>query len=418
MDQTNWDVIIIGAGPAGLMTAITCAEKPLRILILEGNSRPGAKLLISGGGRCNITNLRVSERDYQSGDPRTVRNILSAFSSERAVQFFKTLGVPMVLEEGTKYFPESQSAKTVLEALLKEVRARGVILKTGKKTARIFRKDELLHVTGESFDHASRAVVLCTGGLSYPGTGSDGSGYGLAKMMGHSMAETRPALTPLLTDDPDWKELSGITLPVRLTLFAGEKPVATSEGPLLFTHTGFSGPAVLDISGPWLRCAEGEKELQADFFPEKNGEELRGEWARIMAAHPKRSWRHLLSLYFPERLILTMLKKIAIDPKTQIGQSSQKDREVLLRILKHFPLLVTGACGYEKAEVTSGGVDLREVDGKTLESKLQPGLYFAGEILDVDGRIGGFNFQWAWASGFVVGQAIKHCVTPKASLRV
>lgn len=407
MDQSNWDVIIVGAGPAGLMTAITCAEKSLRVLILEGKSRPGAKLLISGGGRCNITNLKVSEKDYQSGDPRTVRNILSAFSSERTVQFFKSLGVPMVLEEGTKYFPQSQSAQTVLAALLKEVRARGVILETGKKVERISQKDELLHVTGEGFDYASRAVVLCTGGLSYPGTGSDGSGYGLAKKMGHSLVGTRPALTPLLTDDPEWKNLSGITLSVQLTVTAAGKKIAASGGPLLFTHTGFSGPAALDISGPWLRCSSDSKELCADFFSGKNGETLREEWVRITVAHPKRSWRHLLSLYFPERLILTMLKKTAIDPKTPIGQSSQKDREALLYTLKHFPLRVTGVCGYEKAEVTSGGIDLREVDGKTLESKLQPGLYFAGEVLDVDGRIGGFNFQWAWSSGFVAGQSLR-----------
>ncbi len=406
MRQNPWDVIIVGAGPAGLMTAITCAVKPLRVLILEGNSRAGAKLLLSGGGRCNVTNLKVSEKNYQGGDPRTLRNILSAFSSERAVQFFKSLGVTMVLEEGTKYFPECQSAKVVLEALLGEARAGGVVLETGKKVVRISRADDFFHVAGEGFDYIARAVVLCSGGLSYPATGSDGSGYGLAKAMGHAIVETRPALTPLHTDDPEWKKLSGITLRVRLTVMAAGQKRAVSEGALLFTHTGFSGPAVLDISGPWLRCAEGEKELHADFLPEKNGEVLREEWARIAAAHPKRSWRHLLSLYFPERLILTMLEKIAVDPKTQIGQSSQKDREALLHTLKHFPLCVAGAAGYEKAEVTSGGIDLKEVDPKTLESGKTPGLYFAGEVLDVDGRIGGFNFQWAWASGFVVGKSL------------
>ncbi len=406
MRSDPWDVIIVGAGPAGLMTAITCAVKPLRVLVLDGNSRAGAKLLLSGGGRCNVTNLKVSEKNYQGGEARTVRNVLSAFSSERAVRFFKSLGVAMVLEEGTKYFPETQSAKTVLEALLGEARACGVILEMKKKVSRISRPDGSFRVAGEGFEYTARAVVICTGGLSYAATGSDGSGYGLARTMGHTIVKTLPALTPLLTDDPDWKKLSGITLPVRLTVTAEEKKFAASEGAFLFTHTGFSGPAVLDISGPWLRCPAVPKELIANFLPDENEESLRAAWVRAAADHPKWSWKRFLARYFPERLTEVLFHKLGRDVGTPAGQCSKKDRDALFRSLAHFPLRVTGACGYEKAEVTSGGVDLREVNGKTLESKLQPGLYFAGEVLDVDGRIGGYNFQWAWASGFVAGKAL------------
>lgn len=407
MGEERWDVIIIGAGPAGLMTAIACASKSLQVLILDGRPRPGSKLLISGGGRCNVTNLKVTERDYQSGDPRTVRNVLRAFPAEKTVPFFHELGVPLVLEEQTKYFPKAQSARVVLDALLRQVRSLGVFLKCDRKITRLSFEQDCFRVEGEGFEDDARTVVLCTGGLSYPQTGSDGSGYGLAKALGHTIVRTSPALTPLLTDDPDWKKLAGITLPVRLCVAAGDQEYGASEGALLLTHTGFSGPAALDISGPWLRCPEKSKGLLADFFPRENAETLRTQWTRRAAEHPLMSWKRFLSQDLPERLVEILCAKLGKDPKTPAGQGPKIEREKFFAALRRFPLRVTGVSGYEKAEVTAGGVDLREVDAKTLESRKCPGLYFAGEILDVDGRIGGFNFQWAWSSGFVAGKALR-----------
>ena len=406
MPQNLWDVIVIGAGPAGLMAAITCAEGSLKTLVLDGKEAVCAKLLISGGGRCNVTNLKVSENNYQSGDSRIVRNILRAFPSDRTLEFFKNLGVEMTREEGTKFFPKDQSAKTVRNALLKAAQDAGVVLEKGKKVAGVVSDQGHFRVCGNGIDISSKTVVIATGGLSYSDTGSDGSGYALAKSFGHRIVPTTPALTPLVTDDPHWKSLAGITLPVVLTLTEDGKNAASSEGAMLFTHIGFSGPAVLDISGSWLRSPTKKKELWANFLPHKNEADFRNEWLKTVTDHPTWGWKRFLSRYFPERLIEVLLVKSGLSPTSQINNTAKQERENLLHRLRHFSLRVTGSLGYDKAEVTAGGVDLKEVDGKTLESKCCPGIFFAGEILDVDGRIGGYNFQWAWASGVVTGKAI------------
>lgn len=406
MLEKPWDVIIVGAGPAGLMAAISCAEGKLRTLVLDSKETIGAKLLLSGGGRCNVTNLKVSEKDYQTGALRTVRNILRAFPPERTLEFFKKLGVDMVLEEGSKYFPEAQSAKVVLQALLQASRQAGVVIVTGKKVKRVSKEQGMFLVSGEGFAYFSKTLAIATGGLSYPGTGSDGSGYSLAKSLEHSILPTTPALTPLITDDPDWKSLSGITLPVGLSILLDGKKIARSEGALLFTHVGFSGPAVLDISGPWCRCRASQKELLVNLLPVHHEADVVSEFAREIAEHSVRSWKRALASYFPERLVEVLLRKCGIDPRAKLDQIPKKERESFLCSLFRFPVKVTGSLGFDKAEVTAGGVDLREVDAKTLESSVCARLFFSGEVLDVDGRIGGFNFQWAWASGTVVGKAI------------
>lgn len=402
----SYDVVIVGAGPAGLMAALPCAQTGLRTLILDGKAAVGAKLLMSGGGRCNVTNVRVSEADYRTGGPRTVRNVLRAFPPRCVLEFFRERGVEFVLEEGTKYFTAARSSKVVLDALLEACRKAGSGTDTGRKVETLSRERGFYRIAGEGFELTAKKVVIATGGLSYPATGSDGSGYRLAKALGHTIVPTTPALTPLLTNDPDWKRLSGITLPVKLTLLADGKETARSEGALLFTHAGFSGPAVLDLSGAWLRTETKQKEVVANFLPGKKEPDLVTEFAALTAAHADRGWRRALARFVPERLAEMLLVKNRIDPQARLDQIDKKRRETFLQTLFRHPVPVTGALGYDKAEVTAGGVAMDEVDPKTLESKRSPGLYFAGEVLDVDGRIGGFNFQWAWASGTVAGRSI------------
>jgi len=402
-------VIIVGAGAAGLMTAIQAAQGGLQVLLLEGQKKVGAKILMSGGTRCNVTNKAVSEKDFNSEEIIYVRNILRSFSNEDTIRFFSGLGVELVLEPTGKYFPSTNSGKTVLEALLRKInQAKNITLLCEHKVKAVSRDKEGFILQGDQFHFNGKNVVLTTGGLSYPTTGSDGTGYRLAQSFGHSMVETVPALTPLTTQDNDFKSLSGITLEVQLTLVADGKRCISFRDSFLFTHLGFSGPAALDISRHFLK-AKGKKQVIANFIPTYNenswGEHLR----QLGTQNPRKTIRNVLIELMPQRLADIIFKKAGIEASLPMNQLDKASRQRLIDRCVQYPLDVTGVLGYSKAEVTAGGVDWTQINPKTLESKLTLGLFFAGEILDVDGRIGGFNFQWAWASGYTVAQAIiKH----------
>ncbi len=405
MKEKIYDVGIIGAGAAGLMTAICCKRAGLTTLLLDSKKEVGAKILMSGGTRCNVTNQRVDPTDFNSESIREVGHILKGFPVEKTLSFFKQLGVELISEPGGKYFPRTNSAQTVLTGLLKECYQKGVTLERGKKITSVKFKKDRFKIEGEDFSFLTQTTVLCTGGLSHPRTGSDGSGYGLAEKFGHSRLFTSAALTPLLTKDSSFKELSGITLPVKLILHTKEKKKTAFEGDFLFTHFGFSGPTSLNMSRHFKR-AEGKKEIRANFLPQTNEADFRIEWLKTFQKHPKWKISRFFQTYFPDRFISLLLKKANINKEKLLNQVTKEDREKLITHLFSFPLPVTGIYGYEKAEVTAGGIPLKEVNAKTLESHHQPNLFFAGEILDVDGHIGGFNFQWAWASGALVAKAI------------
>jgi predicted Rossmann fold flavoprotein len=400
------DLIVIGAGAAGLMTAITAKKAGVpSVLLLDSKEKIGAKILMSGGTRCNLTNQTVTDKDFQTQQKNILRSVLQYFPSEKAVAFFMELGIDVVIEEGGKYFPSTHSGRTVLEVLQKEIKNRGIDLETGKKVTGISFKESHFTLSGKDFSYDARCVVLTTGGLSFPATGSDGSGYQLAAGFGHRILETFPSLTPLKSADGALKSLAGITLPAHLTLRVKNKKAAEYQGSFLFTHFGFSGPVVLNISRHWIAESihENAPEIEACFLLHEPEEKFQARLMHEITNRPGRHLRELLNGLLPQRFVEVIFNKVGIDPYTVFNQLTKDQRNLLLKYLYRHPLEITGSLGYEKAEVTAGGIDLAEVDRKTLESKLRPGLFFAGEILDVDGRIGGFNFQWAWSSGVVAG---------------
>lgn len=417
-DHPVADIAVVGAGAAGLMAAIAAARyqsvsgqallSPLRVLLIDTRERIGAKILISGGTRCNVTNVRVEPSDYQGGPRHFVKHVLEAFTPSQTRQFFSEIGVELVLEPTGKYFPTTHSGKTVLEALMKEAARLGVELKTGTRITQLGRGDGHFDLGDEqkNFFRAQR-VVLATGGLSYPETGSDGTGLTIAESLGHKLLPRYPALTPLLTDDEQWKSLSGITLETRLNCFINHKKAAESRGSFLFTHAGFSGPAALDISRHVAASLETHPAIEASFVPDENEAGLRRRLEEYAAKYPARAVKTFLVEHcgLPVRLAEVFAKKMSLDASLPARRLTAIQKGRLAHALLHCPLSVTGVAGYKKAEVTAGGVALSEVHVASMESRRVRGLYFAGEILDVDGRIGGFNFQWAWSTGAIAGKS-------------
>ncbi len=407
MQAKVWSTIIIGAGAAGLMTAIQLGRSKKDILLLDSRKRIGAKILMSGGTRCNLTNQRVTHLDYATENPSILRSVLKQFSSKEVVDFFTKIGVDVDVEPSGKYFPKSHSAQTVLDALMLELDHVGVDLYTEKRVTHIQKKDAVFYVSGENFEYLATNIVLATGGLSFPSTGSDGGGLNISSGLGHELIETTPALVPLLTTDKIWKSLSGLTLPICLSLKTKGKKAQFVQGSFLFTHFGFSGPSVLDISRYWLRLQDKQNStLTLNFLPNMSYERHEQIILELQKSKPTLNMKNYLKPYLPERLVNAILEKAHIAPNTSMAHLKRESRIALLTQLHASPLSISGSMGYAKAEVTAGGVSLNEVSRKSLESKRIKGLYFCGEILDVDGRIGGFNFQWAWSSATVVARAL------------
>ena len=412
--MTETDIAVVGAGAAGLMASIQAAgHSKKRVVLFDSRVKIGAKILISGGTRCNVTNREVTPRDYYGGPSHFVRHVLEAYTPEETIHFFKEIGVELVLEPSGKYFPTTHSGRTVLDALVTAVESSGASLVAGarltgvKKGSEGFRL-EFMKENGSKETWLARRLVLATGGLSYPETGSDGKGLALAESLGHAIVKTAPALTPLLTDDEEWKSLSGVALETKLSFYLDEKKRDEVRGAMLFTHFGFSGPAALDISRH-VACAGPDQKtrIEVSFLPDHTGESLKKALEEVCREHPQKRIKTFLheDCALPDRWVETFLKKIDGDPDLPIKRLGSRQKSGLVRFLLNYPLETSGVYGYKKAEVTAGGVELKEVNVGTMESKIVPGLYFAGEILDIDGRIGGFNFQWAWSSGAVAGRS-------------
>jgi predicted Rossmann fold flavoprotein len=410
------DLLVVGAGAAGLATAIFTkrAQPSLNVRCLDGARRIGAKILVSGGSRCNVTNRIVTERDFWGGSTRVVRHVLRAFPADRAAAFFASLGVALHEEEDGKLFPDTNSSRTVLAALLAEAARLEIAIESGQRVRTVSRAD---CVDSDGFEivtdaggrvHASR-IVLATGGRSLPKSGSDGHGYTIAEAFGHRLVDTTPALAPLLFNGDAHARLSGVSHPAALTLRVGGSAAIHLEGPLLWTHFGASGPVVLNMSRHWLRAIhDGARDVQLSLnaCPGHTFESVERWWLEQEQARPRAQVSTVLGTLVPGALAAACLDASDVAPDSTMAHVQRETRRRVIHRLTALPLDVRDSRGYDYAEVTAGGVALDGIDAATMESRVCPGLYLVGEILDVDGRLGGFNFQWAWSSAWVASRAI------------
>jgi len=413
-------VAVVGAGAAGLAAAIFAGETahrsvPRTIVVLDGAKTIGAKLLISGGGRCNVTHEAVTATDY-FGNRRIIKNVLAAFSAEAATEWFASMGVELKREETGKLFPVTDKSRTILDALRTRCSELGVIVCSDHRVTGIERPGETGFVLQHSHGvlHATH-VLLATGGRSIPKSGSDGFGYEVARRLGHQVTATVPALVPLVLDDRMFhKALSGLSCEVEVSTIVDGRPVDTRTGSLLWTHFGISGPVVMDASRFWcLARNQGvSAEVFGNFLPGQTQEQVRQWFVTETRTHPRRSLGNTLAQRLPQRFAESLIRYAGCDGQTAIAQLPRKDRDALLPLLTKFPFPIVQDRGWNYAEVTAGGVPLEEINFRTMESKLVPGLYLIGEILDCDGRIGGFNFQWAWATGHLAGCAVGRMTGP------
>ncbi len=414
--QTRWDAIIVGGGAAGLWAAGTAAARGRQVLVLEKNNKAGVKILMSGGTRCNIThhcdNRKIAEAFGRQG--RVLLSVLSRLSPQDVVEQFEAEGVPTKVEETGKVFPVSDRAIDVRDAVVRRLARHGAALKTGAAVTHIAPLPlgagfdvTVQHGQGESTltcDH----LLITTGGLSYSGCGTTGDGYPWAQQMGHSIVPLRPALTPLLTDTPWVHELSGLTIDdSEVTVAIGslgksKLERATSRGGLLWTHFGFSGPTAMNVS----RCVSDLPDdagafLRIDLVPNWSREQCE-QWLLDASRESNKSVANVLSQHIPKRIASMFMHDLGV-PDVRMAELAKKFRNTLVERIKGLSVPLRGTRGYPKAEVTAGGVALDEVNFQDMQSRKQPGLFFAGEILDLDGPIGGFNFQAAWSTGHTAG---------------
>lgn len=402
----RYDGIVIGGGPAGIFAAITAARRGKKVLLFERNDRLGKKLLITGKGRCNVTN------DCDAGEvlqnvPRNGRFLFSAMAAyppEKVKRFFEECGCPLKTERGNRVFPVSDRSASVLEALQKELRRTGVTVRTGRVTDILVSDGKVTGVSVGKERFEADWVILATGGLSYPTTGSTGDGYQMARDLGHMIVPGEGSLVPLEADE-DCAQMQGLSLrnvSVKLLDRKG-KALFTDFGELLFTHFGVSGPTVLSASAHLK--GEGCR-LVIDLKPALEESKLDERILRDLQMYKNRSMENALTDLLPRSMIPVVLKRLEISPDLQANSLNKQQRRALVALLKGFPVQIRGKRPVAEAIITSGGVKVSQIDPKTMGSKIVPGLYFAGEIIDCDAYTGGFNLQIAWATAYAAGTAV------------
>jgi predicted Rossmann fold flavoprotein len=405
----DWDVIVIGAGAAGLLAATRAAERGRRTLLIEKNRRPGVKILMSGGTRCNLTQATDARRivDAFGSQGKFLHSALAALGPRDLVDLVEAEGVPTKTEATGKIFPVSDKAADVLAALVGRLERSGCILSCDESVTAIDRDEGHFVIATGSRSVTAGAVVITTGGRSYPGCGTTGDGYAWAARLGHTIVPARPALVPIEANLAWVRDLKGITVgdvTVAVVPRGSKELLASRRGSLLFTHFGLSGPAVLDVS----RAVTGYEQpasldLVCDFLPARTDEAFHDVLRQEALAAGKKAVSSILPAELPRRLVDALLGMAQVAGDLRCAELGRAARERLVQAFKHCAIPVAGTLGFKKAEVTAGGVSLAEVDSRSMESRLVSGLYLAGEVLDLDGPIGGYNFQAAFSTGWLAG---------------
>jgi hypothetical protein len=406
-----WDVIVIGGGPAGMMAAARAGERGRSVLLLEKNARLGVKLSMTGGGRCNVTNNKPDVRTMLSSYKNSGKFLFSTFMKHgvaETIAWFASRGVPFHEENEGRLFPTTNSAETIREALIAEMKKQGVVVRPSSAVAGITYDTEKAEFTitltsGKVFH--SKACVVATGGTSKPETGSTGEGFSWLSALGHAVTKNSLALIPLTLKDTWVSRVSGVTLAnIKITLLWDGKKQRSQIGKLLFTHVGVSGPTILNMSSEAKELlTKGEVTLEIDLFPKIDEGTLRTQLNEHLITHSNRKLHNVLAELLPRALATIILELLSLDGETPGHSVRSEDRARLASSLKHFPLSVKGLLGADKAIVSSGGVSLTEIDFKTMGSRLVPKLYLVGDILDIDRPSGGYSLQLCWSTGYVAG---------------
>ncbi|MDP1706748.1 MAG: NAD(P)/FAD-dependent oxidoreductase [bacterium] len=405
-----WDVIVVGGGPAGLMAAGTAARNKAKVLLIEKNDAVGKKLLITGGGRCNLTNLQFDNRlllEKFKNDGKFLFSAFSQWSVKETLSFFQKRGMPTKVEKEQRVFPASNSAISVLNVLLGYIQKSGVVVISNSPVTEIIRENDA--IVGVKLRNKKtirgRSVIIATGGTSHPETGSTGDGYLWLKNIGHTVIEPEPSLVPVMIKDTWVRKLSGLALSnIKINLFQNNKKHESIKGKILFTHFGVSGPTVLNMSksiGELLKY--GEVILAIDLLPAENYGTLNAKLQDLFKNNHKKKFRNALPEIIPAAIAPIIVELSGIDLETECNSVTKEERLKLIQLLKGVPLNVKKLLGADKAVITSGGVALNEVDFKTMRSRLFPNLYLIGDILNIDRPSGGYSLQLCWTTGYVAG---------------
>jgi len=405
-----YDLVIIGGGPAGLMAACRASELGAKVIILEKNKKPGVKLLTTGGGRCNFTNNILDAKILAENYEPNHRFLISAFSRfgvGETISFFNKNGAKTKIENNGRVFPESNRATDILQALLDNFKKDGGEIKFGAEVKKIIvaggKIDKVVLSNGENI--LGKKYLMATGGKSYPLTGSSGEAYEWLKRIGHKIIIPRPALVSLQLKERFTKDLEGLSLPdVKIALWENSKKIASSHGAIIFTQTGISGPAALDISRFINLSPANKYDIFIDLRPDESESEL-NKYLQELFHSGNKLFKNILDKIVPPKLAPILMSLLKINPDKQANAVTKEEKNRLINILKKFPFTLNGLGDFDSAMVTAGGVDLSEVNPKTMASKLISNLYFAGEILDLTGPTGGFNLQLCWSTGYIAGES-------------